>query len=129
MMEQHEPKLLSQGAEGKVYESTFLSRHCVIKERVSKRYRVRELDLKINKQRLLQEVRCMVKCRKAGILTPSLFLVDQQKHTITMEFIEGRTLKDILRSEAASGMFCILRNYDHMPAQFRALERLSGSLF
>lgn len=62
--------LISQGAEGKVYTAEYLGRASIIKVRVSKSYRVPELDAKLNKQRLLQEAKCMVRCRRAGVLTP-----------------------------------------------------------
>lgn len=63
--------LLCQGAEGRVYKSTFLGRPAICKERLSKRYRVSELDEKINRQRLLHEARCIAKCRRSGVPTPT----------------------------------------------------------
>lgn len=60
-MDQLELVLISQGAEGKVYTTDFLSRPTIVKERLSKKYRTKELDFKINKQRMIQETRCMVK--------------------------------------------------------------------
>lgn len=68
-------ELLCQGAESRIYlMSDFCGKPTIIKERLSKSYRVKELDIKINKQRLLQETRCMVKCRRAGVATPRLLL-------------------------------------------------------
>lgn len=61
---------LFQGAEGRVFTTTFGGMPAVVKERLVKSYRVVELDKKINKQRLLQEARCIVKCRRAGVLAP-----------------------------------------------------------
>jgi TP53 regulating kinase and related kinases len=63
-------EFLFQGAEAKVFSSTYLGKDVVIKQRLSKSYRVQELDKKINKQRLLQEARCIVKCRRAGVMVP-----------------------------------------------------------
>jgi len=94
--------LLSQGAEGRVFETEYLGRPAVVKERVSKAYRVAELDVRINRQRLLQEARCMVKCRRAGVLTPSIYLVDQQQHKLYMERVAGETLKHLLRGALSS---------------------------
>ncbi len=62
--------LVCQGAESKIYSALYLDKPCIIKERLQKKYRVPELDNKINKQRLLQEARCLVKCRRAGIYAP-----------------------------------------------------------
>jgi TP53 regulating kinase-like protein len=88
--------LLCQGAEGKVYMSTFLSRRAIVKERLSKSYRVPMLDHKINKQRMQQEIRCMIKCRRAGVCTPLIYFVDQAAHRITLEYIDGLTIKQFL---------------------------------
>ena len=88
--------LLCQGAEGKVYLSQFCQKKSIVKERLSKSYRVAELDHKINKQRMQQEVRCMVKCRRAGVCTPVVYHVDQAAHRMTLEFIEGVTVKQFL---------------------------------
>ena len=39
----------------------------------------------------------MAKCSKAGINTPTLYLIDNTNHVIYMEFIEGITVKEFLR--------------------------------
>jgi len=92
-------ELLSQGAEGKVFATEYLGRPAVIKERVSKAYRVPALDVKINKQRLLQEARCMVKCRRVGVRVPAIYMVDQRSHRLCMERVLGRTLKFLLKAQ------------------------------
>lgn len=88
--------LLFQGAEGRVYESLYLGKPAIIKERLKKSYRVPELDQKINKQRLLQEARCMVKCRRAGVVTPCIYLVDVTNNRLYQERIIGQTFKQLL---------------------------------
>lgn len=65
-------EFILQGAEGRVCSTLFMGRPAVLKERLSKSYRVKELDKKINKQRLLQEARCIVKSRRAGVSCPRL---------------------------------------------------------
>lgn len=93
-------ELLCQGAEGRVYATAFLDRPAVVKERLSKKYRVKELDTKINKQRLLQEARCMVRCRRAGIRTPCIFQMDPDNGRMCMERILGQTFKEFLWSNS-----------------------------
>lgn len=96
--------LLCQGAEGKVYLSTFCGKKAIVKERLKKSYRVPALDYKINKQRIQQEIRCMVKCRRAGVCTPSIYFVDQHSHRITLEYIEGLTIKQFLLNTMVNGV-------------------------
>mmetsp|Transcript_49617 Transcript_49617/g.86693 ORF Transcript_49617/g.86693 Transcript_49617/m.86693 type:complete len:224 (-) Transcript_49617:6-677(-) len=96
-------EFLFQGAEGRVFTTSFAGMPAVVKERLVKSYRVVELDKKINKQRLLQEARCIVKCRRAGVSAPSIYLVDLENNKLYMEQIIGKTLKDILWTHAKEG--------------------------
>lgn len=63
-------QLISQGAESKVYAVTYLERPAICKERLRKRYRLEVLDKKINKQRLLQEARCISRCLRNAVAVP-----------------------------------------------------------
>ncbi|KAK1945669.1 EKC/KEOPS complex subunit TP53RK [Phytophthora citrophthora] len=86
-------KLISQGAEAKVFETDFSGRPCVVKERVKKNYRLPVLDKKLSHRRLVQEARCILKCRRAGVLTPVIFLVDEQKSRLYLEKYGDAALK------------------------------------
>lgn len=88
--------LLKQGAEARVFESTFAGRKSIIKERFSKKYRHPLLDSKLTLKRLNAEARCMTKARRLGVCTPVLYFVDPVLHTLTFEYIEGPSVKDIL---------------------------------
>ncbi len=79
-----ELRLLSQGAEARIYEGTLLGRPCIVKERfaktcvavraprfrlmgVSGRYRHAELDRQLRRQQLANELRSVLKCSRVGI--------------------------------------------------------------
>eukprot|EP01041_Mallomonas_annulata_P007779 gene7779-15915_t len=94
-------EFVAQGAEGVIYSAELLSKAVIVKERISKKYRVPSLDSKINKQRILQEARCMVKCLRVGVLTPSIFMLDMDNNRIVMERIIGITLKAYISSLGA----------------------------
>ncbi|XP_074311040.1 uncharacterized protein LOC141646935 [Silene latifolia] len=96
--------LLKQGAEARVFESAFVGRRCIIKERFSKKYRHPSLDLKLTLKCLNAEARCMTKARKLGVPTPVLFSVDHVLHTLTFEFIEGPMVKEVLLEFGATGI-------------------------
>lgn len=54
-VEEHKSlKILSQGAEGRVYLGDFFGESCIVKERFRKKYRNPELDARLTKRRLLQ---------------------------------------------------------------------------
>jgi len=83
--------LIAQGAEAKLYkEGTKL-----IKERIKKSYRHEEIDKKIRKQNTRREHRLLNKISKT-INVPKILDYNENEHRITMEFIEGKTLRDVL---------------------------------
>ncbi|CAM9289901.1 unnamed protein product, partial [Phaeothamnion confervicola] len=91
-------ELLSQGAEARVFATEFCGRPAVVKERFPKKYRrLPALDQKLTKARTLQEVRCHVKVRCAGVDTPCIYMVDSDASRIYMERLCGLTVKQWLR--------------------------------
>jgi len=91
--------LLSQGAEGKIFIGDFLSKKCVVKERFVKKYRVKELDQKLTKNRMLNESKNIARASKLGINVPTLYFVDLIERKIYMEYLENSCqLKVILQA-------------------------------
>ena len=72
-----------------------LGKKCIAKERFSKQYRHAILDTQLRKQRTVHEARVLARCRASGILAPAVYYVDDLTQTIYMEFIEGKTVKDV----------------------------------
>ncbi|KAI9182536.1 hypothetical protein LWI28_026308 [Acer negundo] len=87
--------LIKQGAEARIFESTFVGRRSIVKERFSKKYRHPSLDSKLTLKGLNAEARCMTKARRLGVTTPVLYTVDPVLHTLTFEYVEGLSVKDI----------------------------------
>lgn len=93
----------------KVYETLFAGRPCVVKERVKKSYRLPVLDRKLSHRRLVQEARCIVKCRKAGVVTPCIYLIDEERGRLYMEKICGGSIKEYLRRAfSKEGMYRLI---------------------
>ncbi|XP_057460732.1 uncharacterized protein LOC130751198 isoform X2 [Actinidia eriantha] len=96
--------LVKQGAEARVFESTFVGRRSIVKERFSKKYRHPSLDSKLTLKRLNAEARCMTKARRLGVCTPVLYAVDPVQHTLTFEYVEGLSVKDIFLDFGSNGV-------------------------
>lgn len=60
-----------------MFETTFLGRATIVKQRFSKKYRLPVLDAKLTVGRLRQEVRSMLKARRLGVPTPIVYYVEQ----------------------------------------------------
>ncbi|MBC7109469.1 MAG: Kae1-associated kinase Bud32 [Archaeoglobi archaeon] len=66
----------------------------IIKRRIPKKYRIRELDEIIRRRRTKSEAKLMIEARRAGVPTP--IIRDIGDFEIVMEYIEGRPLKEVL---------------------------------
>ncbi|XP_029908279.1 EKC/KEOPS complex subunit TP53RK [Myripristis murdjan] len=92
-------ELLKQGAEARLYRAVFLGRPAVVKQRFPKRYRHPVLDERLTHRRTVQEVRSILRCRKAGISAPVVYFVDYTSHCIFLEEIVGSvTVRDHIAS-------------------------------
>jgi TP53 regulating kinase-like protein len=88
--------LLKKGAEASLFLKSWHGRRVIVKVRYPKRYRPTELDAKIRGYRTTHEPQLMHEAKKAGVHTPTIFLVDVKNSTITMEFVEGKQVKQVL---------------------------------
>ncbi|KAM3138355.1 TP53 regulating kinase [Paramecium bursaria] len=87
-------QLISQGAEAKIYIGQFLGDKIIIKQRFPKSYRLKELDDRINRERVKNEAKIMARARKLGINVP--YLIEISDYQITMQYIDGVKLKDYI---------------------------------
>jgi TP53 regulating kinase-like protein/N6-L-threonylcarbamoyladenine synthase/protein kinase Bud32 len=91
--------VMTQGAEAIVEVSEFMGRRSLVKTRPSKSYRLPEIDGHIRNVRTRNEARIMRDARNAGVRTPCIYDIDLKRCSITMEYIDGRSVKDVLDEE------------------------------
>lgn len=96
------PLLIKKGAEASLYLAEWHGRKVVMKKRLPKKYRPSKLDEQIRTYRTIHEPQLMHEAKKAGVPTPTIFLIDIQKATIIMEFIEGEQMKQLLSKATRS---------------------------
>jgi TP53 regulating kinase-like protein len=88
--------LLKKGAEASLFLAEWHGRSVIVKARFPKRYRPAELDERIRGYRTTHEPQLMHEAKLAGVPTPTIFLVDMKNAVITMEFVEGKQVKQLL---------------------------------
>ncbi|MCX9085233.1 MAG: bifunctional N(6)-L-threonylcarbamoyladenine synthase/serine/threonine protein kinase [Candidatus Methanoperedens sp.] len=71
-----------------------LEGNMVMKSRVSKRYRIHEIDETVRRERTRSEARLLSEARRCGVPTP--IIRDITDFEIKMEYIEGTALKKII---------------------------------
>lgn len=98
-------KLIKQGAEAKIYLAAFEELYfpfneekVIIKYRIPKRYRIKEIDEKLRKERTVREARILHRAKEFGVNTPYVYEVDLKDMKIIMEYIEGKRLKELLET-------------------------------
>ena len=96
------PEILAKGAEADICNGKWIDRETIIKKRIPKRYRIKEIDVSIRKSRTKQEAKLLSSVKSGGVLSPILYDVDLKEKSIAMEKIEGELLKNILGKCSAS---------------------------
>lgn len=80
----------------------------LIKERVPKNYRLRELDERIRKERTKAEARLLSEARRAGVPTPVIY--DIENSTIKMQYLDGTPLKHVIDEELSEQIGVLVAN-------------------
>lgn len=81
---------IAQGAEAILKKENDI----LIKERIAKGYRIRQIDEKLRKSRTRSEANLMRAARRSGIDVPAI--ISESEFSLRMEYINGSTVKDLL---------------------------------
>lgn len=90
--------ILEKGAEANIYPGKWLDNDVIIKNRVSKSYRIPEIDLYLRKRRTKQESKLLGEAKRCGVKTPLVFDVDKKNFSIVMQKIPGKVVKEVLNN-------------------------------
>jgi Kae1-associated kinase Bud32 len=85
-------EMIGKGAEANIYRNG----DAVIKDRIKKIYRVKELDKSLRKARTKREAKLISMARRAGVPTPFIRDIDDARTSIALDYIEGKKIRKIL---------------------------------
>lgn len=95
--------LIKKGAEANLYLEDFTQvlhplgeGKVIVKHRISKRYRVPQLDSQLRESRTALEAKLFSDAKAVGVPTPIVYEVDRVGMRLVMDFIEGKQVKLIL---------------------------------
>ncbi|MGC8651845.1 MAG: KEOPS complex kinase/ATPase Bud32 [Candidatus Micrarchaeia archaeon] len=117
-------KIISEGAEAHIYETTVFGKAAVLKYRQIKRYRIKALDEALRAKRTKIEARALITAQGAGIKVPGVLLVG--RYEIFLERIEGITLADIFAKSAAKAPAKVLKDAGTYLAMLHAHNIVHG---
>lgn len=87
-------EIIGQGAEAVLYREE----NKVLKDRISKEYRAKEIDDSLRKARTRREAKVITKLAEIGVPGPKLLEMDDKNMRISMSFISGDKLRDVLHT-------------------------------
>jgi TP53 regulating kinase-like protein len=96
------------GAESEIYRVKQWGIMMVLKKRLPKPYLLEAIDESLRRLRTGRECRMLAYARRLGVRVPTVYAVDVVDHTIAMDFISGKQLKQLAGeiSEASLKKLC-----------------------
>jgi len=117
-----EQKLIQQGAEAKI----ILNDNLIIKDRISKSYRIPELDKSIRKKRTKSETKLLTKASE--IINSPKPLTPSNESQIIMPFIKGKKLSEHLDKFSLKEQKQIMKSLGENIAKLHKNEIIHGDL-
>jgi Kae1-associated kinase Bud32 len=115
-------QIVYRGAESTIY----LADGNIVKERVKKSYRILEIDERLRKERTKKEVKLLADSRAIGVMTPKILHVD--RNSITMEYIKGKRVKELLDTSSKASIMEICREIGMLVGRLHANNIVHGDL-
>ena len=120
--------LIKKGAEANLYLENWHNRKAVLKQRLSKEYRIPEIDEKIRFQRTMREPPIIHKAKEAGVPTPTIYMIDIPDATIIMEFVKGKQVKQVLGSLSGEERRSLCRHIGNLIGRLHTYGIIHGDL-
>ena len=117
-------KLIAQGAEAKIFLDE--KNNLITKERVSKSYRIKEIDSKIIKQRTKAETKLLSKVSE--IVNAPKPIDSKEINKIIMPFIEGKKLSEYLDDFSLAEQKKICKQIGESVAKIHGADIIHGDL-
>lgn len=121
-------KIIYQGAEAKICISKYMGFVVVKKRRLKKGYRIKQIDENLISTRTKEEAKLMIEARAAGVSVPIIYDVDLQNGVITMEYLKGKRIKDILNNLDEKERARICKKIGESIARFHNNDIIHGDI-
>jgi TP53 regulating kinase and related kinases len=124
------PVLITQGAEGRLYKTTFLlpDLPCALKYRPAKPWRHPVLDRRLTRARILAEAKVLQRCRRDGVSVPALYAVFEGAGCMLMEWIEGGPVRACINEWLGARRGADEKTLGDHPALLALLRRMGEAV-
>ena len=114
-------KILKQGAESII----LLDKNKIIKHRIKKSYRIKEIDEKIRKFRTRSEAKLL---ERSPVNVPKVLNVDEKDMKIEMQYLNGELLKDIFDKLKEKERLSLCKTLGEEISKLHSAEIIHGDL-
>ena len=90
--------MIYKGAEAEILLSTYMGKQAIEKRRIPKSYRIKDIDTVLISSRTKEESKLISEARSYGVSVPIIYDVDLGQGVITMQYLDGKRIKDILNT-------------------------------
>ena len=123
-----EEKILYQGAEAIICKTKYMDFDVVEKRRIKKSYRIKNIDDRLISFRTKEEAKLIMESRKYGVSVPIIYDVNLEKGIITMGYIKGDRIKDILNDITEEERHRICKKIGNSIAKFHNNNIIHGDI-
>ena len=120
--------IIYQGAEAKICRTEYMGFDVVQKRRISKSYRIKNIDDQLISYRTKEEAKLMTEARNHGVSVPTIYDVDLEKGIITMDYLTGKRIKDILNDLSEEERARICKKIGESVAKFHNNDIIHGDI-
>jgi len=117
-----------KGAEAELIRSKWDSSGVLIKHRIEKSYRIRQLDSLLRNQRTLSESRAIIRAKQFSVPVPVIHEINLVDAAITMSFIDGTRLKDKITELPKEQLHSIFSTVGQYAAKLHKNDQIHGDL-
>ncbi len=104
----------AMGAESEIYRLEQWGMTVAVKCRSSKPYLLEAIDESLRRLRTGRECRMLTYARGLGVPTPAVYSVDIASHQITMDFIQGKQLKQLADDSSEGRLRSLCENFGRL---------------
>ncbi|PNX47050.1 MAG: Kae1-associated kinase Bud32 [Thermoplasmata archaeon M9B1D] len=120
--------IIYKGAEAEICVSKYMNYNVVEKRRVHKSYRINYIDDKLISSRTREEAKLMIEARNKGVSVPIIYDVDLISGIITMEYLTGKRIKDILNNLSEKKRQTLCKKIGESIARFHNNDIIHGDI-
>ncbi|MHA1897808.1 MAG: bifunctional N(6)-L-threonylcarbamoyladenine synthase/serine/threonine protein kinase [Promethearchaeota archaeon] len=128
ILDSEDIKIIKMGAEALLIKKRLFDHNTLVKYRLSKGYRIKEIDQMVRSERTLAEARTLIRLKKQGIPVPMVFDIDPKNASISMSFIEGQPLKTLLETLGHDKLRSIFSRIGAYIAKMHKIGQIHGDL-